>query len=486
MSKRKLSETEKCPPKKLVKLNSGSFGDVFSNGLTAYKISRYNVQTSHGIDNAILNEIIYLKKFIGQEFILSLNSVESVINNSTNNSTITMKILVPLAICDLSSYIQDHSLIERGKIWDLLTSNLINAMNYLHQNQVCHLDIKPENILYFANHFKLNDFNLSITTQNLRKGIEHPSMTCLYRSPEVIIHNNYHQVFEDFEITIKSDMWSLGCTLYEFITGDPLFNIKHNAQLLKLLHFRLTETRVERTAYNKYNFLKELDQKVYSSIALISLKSYLNAAFIQKPDQWYDLIFSMLNVQQDLRPEPKYILKKMNWSYKLSEKPLNNWINFNYLNNFKEKVGDQTKFCLFDKVKFMTKLKYDYKNNYDRWHLWKLLWLSYQKKYQKLNDQFETLSNNGIFLEIFEIYNRYLEQLPIINFRSSNDFLSLFIVIMRLVYKIRRPEKINDIFCIPLEQSNHIELDIIKMINYDFSLSPVQDVDFDFDKFFEI
>jgi len=494
MSKRKLSETENCPPKKLRKLNSGSFGDVFSDGSIAYKISRYNLKTSDGIDPQILNEIIYLKKLRGQEFLLSLNSVESNINNLMVN----MKILIPLAVCDLEAYIQGHTIPERGANWDLLTSNMLNALDYLHQNKVCHLDIKPGNILYFGQCFKLNDFNLSITTKNLRKGVEHPAMTCLYRSPEVIIHNKHHQDFGDWEITIKSDMWSLGCTLYEFMVGTPLFDVKYGRQLLKMVYFRLTETMASRNPYTKYIFLKDLDKKIYTSVPLISLKSYLEEGSVNNSNQWHQLVCSMVNVQQDLRPDPRSILRKMNWGIRSPEEQLDNWEKFDYVEEFSSKIGDQSQFGLLDRVKFMTGLKYNYKNAYARWQLWKFFWL----EYKKLNLRLDTPSENELFLEIFEVFNRYLDQLAIVNFRSSSGFLSFFKVVMRLVYKIRKAEISNHIICLPREEANRLELDIIRLLNYDFSLNPVGSAgdrvdgiddgdldDFkcpDFDQFFEI
>ena len=39
------------------------------------------------------------------------------------------------------------------------TKDIMNAINYLHQNKLCHLDLKPENIIIDSNKkFKIIDF----------------------------------------------------------------------------------------------------------------------------------------------------------------------------------------------------------------------------------------------------------------------------------------------------------------------------------------
>jgi len=76
MLKRKLSESDGNSRKKLKKLNSGSYGNVFSDGVIAYKISKYDLENDDGINSEILNEIIYLKKFRENKYLLSLKSVE--------------------------------------------------------------------------------------------------------------------------------------------------------------------------------------------------------------------------------------------------------------------------------------------------------------------------------------------------------------------------------------------------------------------------
>jgi len=87
------------------------------------------------------------------------------------------------------------------------------ALDYAHQKDVVHRDIKPSNImLNKLKDVKITDFGIAqITDQTASKGIiGSPS----YMSPE--------QVKEE-PITPLSDIFSLGCVLYEMLTGEQAF-----------------------------------------------------------------------------------------------------------------------------------------------------------------------------------------------------------------------------------------------------------------------
>uniref|UniRef100_A0A6C0E6Q2 Protein kinase domain-containing protein n=1 Tax=viral metagenome TaxID=1070528 RepID=A0A6C0E6Q2_9ZZZZ len=475
-TKRKLSDSDGNPRKKFKKLNSGSYGNVFSDGSMAYKVSKYDLESSDGINPEILNEIIYLKKFRDNKYLLSLKSVEITLENAknskgnTNNvNNINIKILIPLAVSDLSVFIREKTLIERGKYWDLLMSNILSGLEYLQRNKICHLDIKPDNILYFGDHFKLNDFNLTISTNNLRNGMTHPAMTVLYRSPEVIIHNDYHNILNNWVIEIKSDMWSLGCTLYEYITSNHLLDVRHNSQLLKLLYYKLTDLQTERLPYDNYLFLQNLNNKIYHSLPLIGLEFYMEKASINKYQQWYNTICNMLRVDPSQRPTAIEIINEYGYNNNIEmvdNLNINYWNNFDYYKNLLDKIGYTNKYTFFDKIQFMTKLKYDYSNSYDRKYLWNSLWI----RYKHMNNYSE-----DIFLEIFEVMDRYLLTLikskPDVHISSYNE---LFDVVNRLINKLRRPEIADSIVCLPKNKSNRMELDIIRVLDYDFGISSVK------------
>ena len=87
---------------------------------------------------------------------------------------------------------------------------LISAVNYLHENNTVHRDIKPENILLHDNKIKLIDFGLS-NLYNPRERLKTPCGSPCFAPPEMVCGMDYDPM--------KSDVWSIGITLYYLLVG---------------------------------------------------------------------------------------------------------------------------------------------------------------------------------------------------------------------------------------------------------------------------
>ncbi|KAJ9445568.1 Mitogen-activated protein kinase kinase kinase A [Diplonema papillatum] len=93
------------------------------------------------------------------------------------------------------------------------TRQILNGLHFLHQNCVIHRDIKGANILVSdKGQVKLADFGCSKQIAAESTGTQTLLGTALWMAPEVIHSSKYGEA---------SDIWSVGCTVLEMVTGRP-------------------------------------------------------------------------------------------------------------------------------------------------------------------------------------------------------------------------------------------------------------------------
>lgn len=176
----------------------------------------------------------------------------------------------------LKEFIESRDKISANEIVELFLQ-MLDALNYVHQQRLVHRDIKPSNFMLTADgELKLLDFGIAKNNDNNSEytstSASYQMGTPMYMSPE--------QINDSRNVTSQSDIYSLGVVLWCMIMGKKPYqdNSLSTFQLLnKIVNEKLEPTKsifqsiidkcTEKDLSKRYKNCKEIENDIKKIIA---------------------------------------------------------------------------------------------------------------------------------------------------------------------------------------------------------------------------
>ncbi|KAK2990825.1 hypothetical protein RJ640_004188 [Escallonia rubra] len=135
----------------------------------------------------------------------------------------------------LLEYANEGSLADRGKDGNRLceeearkyTKSMLNGLRHIHEGGYVHCDIKPGNVLLVDGTAKIADLGLAKKIAEKNRNRSGLRGTTMYMAPEAVAEGDYGA---------KGDIWALGCTVLQLLTGKPPWDFKENEDKWNVLY----------------------------------------------------------------------------------------------------------------------------------------------------------------------------------------------------------------------------------------------------------
>nr|UXY87408.1 spindle checkpoint protein kinase [Cryptomonas sp.] len=203
-----------CKVYKIVNENKKIFA------LKRTKLLNFGVECLHNC----INEISILRVLKNRNRIIQLESADISFSNGI------LYLVFEYGDCDLEKFIKNNlNCPSKIKLLRSLWKQMLEAVHTIHEERIVHGDIKPSNFLLVNNSLKIIDFGISKpiqkNTTNITRDVQIGTIN--YMSPEAILYIpclGYNK--KKFKLNRSSDIWSLGCILFQMVYGNsPFFHL---------------------------------------------------------------------------------------------------------------------------------------------------------------------------------------------------------------------------------------------------------------------
>ncbi|OLL27124.1 Serine/threonine-protein kinase mph1 [Neolecta irregularis DAH-3] len=191
------------PDNKIYALKRVSFDKADNSAIQGYK-----------------NEIALLKKLAGHDEIVRLYDSE------INDHKGYLLMLMEIGEIDLAHILQKSSDQQPDMNFIKFTwKQMLYAVHIIHESKIVHSDLKPANFLMVQGSLKLIDFGIAKAIANDTTNIHRETQvgTVNYMSPEAIRDTGLPGKSRMMKLGRPSDIWSLGCILYQMVYGKLPF-----------------------------------------------------------------------------------------------------------------------------------------------------------------------------------------------------------------------------------------------------------------------
>ncbi|KAI0822331.1 kinase-like protein [Trametes gibbosa] len=180
-----------------------------------------------------MNEIGLLKRLEGNARIIRL--YDSEVKQTTANTKGLLLLVMECGEIDLAKLLQEQQKELMDPVWiAYYWKQMLQAVHVIHEEKIVHSDLKPANFVLVRGQLKLIDFGIANAIANDTTNIQrdHQIGTVNYMSPEAI---ELPDGMRRLKVGRPSDVWSLGCILYQMVYGQPPFQALSVYQKMKAI-----------------------------------------------------------------------------------------------------------------------------------------------------------------------------------------------------------------------------------------------------------